>query len=138
VTSKTPACIHRVLDGNVQEFVLTEASRQGVNELFDMAEKIMEDAHARHDMTIIAGRFLLDSSVGVLPLNYAFSRARQMASKFPSHPQARTALIFKSSPLTRTIDLFLRQLVSLRLYSVDERDQALAWLRAGAEAASKR
>jgi hypothetical protein len=135
VTSKKPACIHRILDGGIQEFVLTEASRQGVDELFDMAEKIMEEAHARQDTSIIAGRFLLDSSIGVLPLNYAFSRVRRLISKFPSHPQARTALLFKSGPLTKTIDLFLRQLVALRVYSVDEREKALAWLREGTRSA---
>src|SRR5688572_9131005 len=112
----SPACIHRVLDGHIQEFVLAEASRVAVDELFDAAEQLMADAYAHNDMSIIAGRFLLDSSIGILPLNYAFTRARQMAKKFPSHPQSRTAFLFPSSPLTRTIDFSLRTLISVRFF----------------------
>jgi hypothetical protein len=138
VASKRSACIHRVLEGNIHEFVLTEASRQGVDELFDTVENIMADAHAKNDMSVIAGRFLLDSSVGVLPLNQAFTRARAIASKFPSHPQSRTALVFAASPLVRTIDLVLRTFVSVRFYGSNERDQALAWLRENAPTAAKR
>jgi hypothetical protein len=137
VTSKS-ACIHRVLEGNIQEFVLMETSRRAVDELFDMAEKILADAHARNDMSVIAGRFLLDSRVGILPLNYAFTRARLMAKKFPSHPQSRTALVFQSSPLVRTVDLVLRTFISMRLYGADERDAALAWLGERTEATSRR
>ena len=136
--TSNPACIHRVLDGNIQEFVLTQTSRQAVDELFDTAEKILADAHARNDMSIIAGRFLLDSRVGILPLNYAFTRARMMAKKFPSHPQSRTALIFQSGPLTRTVDLVLRTFISMRLYGANDRDAALAWLAERTEATSKR
>jgi hypothetical protein len=138
MTVQKPACIHRVLEGNIQELVLTEASRRGVDELFDMAEEIMADAHARRDMSIIAGRFLLDSRVGVLPLNYAFTRARMMAKKFPSHPQSRTALVFTSNPLVKTIDLVLRTFISLRLYGAHEHDQALAWLREEVPSPAKR
>jgi len=137
VTSK-PACIHRVLEGNIQEFILTETSRKAVDELFDTAEKILGDAYACNDMSIIAGRFLLDSRVGILPLNYAFTRARQMAKKYPSHPQSRTALVFQSSPLTRTVDLVLRTFISLRLYGAEDRDAALKWLGEHVEAKSSR
>lgn len=138
MTSNKPACIHRVLDGNVQEFVLTEATRRGVDELFDTVESILAEAHACNDMSIIAGRFLLDSRIGLLPLNYALSRVRAMAKKYPSHPQSRTALVFQLTPLTRALDLVLRTIMLFRLYGADDYDTALAWLREGAEPASKR
>ena len=132
--SNTSMCIHRVLEGVIQEFVLTEASRPAVDTLFNSVEQLMAEAYERNDMSIIAGRFLLDSSIGILPLNYAFARARMMAKKFPSHPQSRTALLFPRSPLVRTIDFSLRTLVSVRFFSIDERETALMWLRAGVAA----
>lgn len=137
MSADTPACIHRVLEGNIQEFILTEASRRGVDELFDTVEKILADAHASNDMSIIAGGFLLDSRIGVLPLNYALARARLMAKKYPTHPQSRTALLFTSNPLVRTVDLVLRTLISLRLYGANDRDAAIKWLNERVEVASK-
>ena len=133
-----PACIHRVLEGNIQEFVLTETSRRAVDELFDTVENIMKDAYARNDMSIIAGRFLLDCRVGILPLNHAFARALSMTKNYPSHPQSRTACLFASGPLVKPIYYFLRRVVSVHIYGIDERDAALAWLSEPVEAKSGR
>lgn len=125
----TPVCLHRVLEGNIQEFVLTEVTRRAIDELFDTAESLLANAHARQDLSVIAGAFLLDSSVGILPLNYSFARARAMSQKFPTHPQSRTACLLPPSPLLRTVDLFLRSFGPLRVYSIHQREEALAWLR---------
>jgi hypothetical protein len=129
VDPRTPTCTHQVLEGPIQEFVLSSASRQAVDDLFDTMEKVLTDGHERSDPSIIAGSYLIDSRIGMLPLNYAFTRARMMAKKFPTHPQSRSAVIFAPSPLVKTVGFFLRSFGPTRIYSPDERDQALAWLR---------
>jgi hypothetical protein len=129
VEPKPLTCVHHVLEGSIQEFVLSVASRQAVDDLFDAMEQVLADGHARKDMSIIAGSYLIDSRIGMLPLNYAFIRARAMAQKFPTHPQSRSAVIFTPSPLVKTVGFFLRSFGPTRIYVPDEREQALAWLR---------
>jgi hypothetical protein len=78
----------------------------------------------------MAGAYLIDCRVGMPPLNYAFMRARSVAQKFPTYPQSRTAIILKPSPLVKTVGFFLRTFGPTHIYSPDEHDQALTWLRA--------
>jgi hypothetical protein len=130
VELNTPTCVYHALEGPVQEFVLTATSRQAVDDLFDMMEKLLADGHARKDLSIIAGAYLIDSRIGMLPLNYAFMRARATAQKFPTHPQSRTAVIFSPSPLVKTVGFFLRAFGATRIYGPQEREAALTWLRA--------
>ena len=138
MTPLTPSCIHHVLDGNIHEFILTEATRLAVDELFDTAEQVMADAYAKQDTSVITGCFLLDSRVGILPLNYAFARAKLMTQKFPANASSRTACLFPASSLTKTVGFFLRSVAPVRIYGPDERDKALAWLREVSASASRR
>jgi hypothetical protein len=123
------ACLYHHLEGNVHEFVLNDTSRQGVDELFDMMERLLSDAHARHDLSVITSSFLVDCRAGIPPLNQAFARAKRMSQTFRTHPLSRTACIFPSNTLVRTVGLFLRTVTPVRLYNPSERDEALAWLR---------
>jgi hypothetical protein len=123
-----PACVHRTLEGNIQEFVLKEVSRRALDELFDMTEKALSKL-APDQQSTTGYPVLIDSTVGLQSLNYAFIRMRTVVSKFPNQKQGRVALLLPSSPLLRTVAIIMRPLAPVRLYSANEREAALAWLR---------
>ena len=77
MSNHTPACIHRVLEGNIQEFVLTEVSRRAIDELFDITEKNLREA-AVNNPNDLANPVLIDSSIGIQSLNYSLIRLRGM------------------------------------------------------------
>src|SRR5689334_22757495 len=92
-------------------------------------EHLLSEAYATNDLSVIRGSVLVDSRVGIPPLNHIFARSRVMAEKFTPHPLSRSACLFPSNTLVRTMGLFLRTMINVRLYSANERDEALSWLR---------
>jgi hypothetical protein len=137
MSTPKPACIHRSLEGNIQEFVLTEVSRRAVDELFDITEQNLQNAVAS-DTPAVASAVLIDSSVGLQSLNYSLIRLRAMMSRFPDQRKGTIALLMPSNPLLRTISLIMRSIAPVRIYAPHEREQALAWLRQSVEATSRR
>jgi hypothetical protein len=137
VTSQNPACIHHPLEGNVQEFVLIETSRRAVDELFALVETVESEA-LNNDPAHQAYPGLIDSTVGLLPLNYTFNRMYAVINKYPSIRRARVAILVSPNPLSKTISMMMRGLMSVRFYMPAEREQALAWLREDSKAAANR
>jgi hypothetical protein len=131
-----PACIHRTLDGNVQEFIFMEISRRAVDELFDLTEQQLQSA-LESGQSDIAGSVLIDSSLGLQSVNHSLFRLRGMIGRFPSQRQGRIALILPSSPLVRTIAMMMRPIAPMRIYMANEREAALTWLRSPIAANTK-
>jgi hypothetical protein len=132
-----PACIHRVLDKNVQEFTMKEVSRRALDELFDITEQNLQ-ASMDNDYPDLVRPVLIDSSVGVQSLNYSLIRLRAMVSRFPARRNGRIAIILPASPLIRTISMMMRPIAPMRIYAPHEREAALSWLTEPVEAGSHR
>ena len=87
--------------------------------------------------SVPATAVLIDSSVGPQSLNYSLIRLRAMMGRFPDQRKGSIAIILPSNPLVRTISLMMRTIAPVRIYSPQERDKALAWLRESIEVSSK-
>lgn len=133
MTTSNPACIHRVLEDNIQEFVFTEVSRRALDDMFDITEKSLREA-SENEGEAGAAAVLIDSSVGPQSLNYSLIRLRAMMGRFPGQRKAAIAIILPANPLVRTISLMMRPIAPVRIYTPQEREQALAWLRSTMEA----
>lgn len=129
-----PVCTFRILEGGVKEFVLKEVSRRAVDSLFDMAEKVIGDAVSNNDLLALSQPTLIDSGIGLQPLNHSLLRLRALMIKFPETRKGSTAVILPASPLLKTLSVMMRPIASIRLYTPQERDQAQAWLLERAEA----
>ncbi len=129
MTPKPPACVYRLLEGGIKEFVLTEVSRRAVDELFDIA-----DALSRNDISTFSQPTLIDSRVGVPPVNHSLVRLRAMMANAPDVGKMSVALIFPQDPLLNVVAFISRSILPVRLYKPNERDMALEWLRSTIEA----
>ena len=124
----SPACIYHVLEGHIQEFVLTEVSRRAVDELFNSVEGWLSEA-TKNNPSNLYNPILVDTRVGLQPINYAFIQMRPFVNKYPSIRKVRIAMIMPPSPLLGTVSMVMRSVTHVRVYKPTEREQALAWLR---------
>ena len=134
MSAPTSACTFQYLDGRVKEFVLTEVSRRAVDELFDMAERMLHEALLRNDLLYLSQPTLIDSGVGTQPLNHSLARLHAMMDKFPQTRHGLIAITLPSSPLLKTLSVMMRPLAPMRIYTPQEREQALSWLLSSSEA----
>ena len=125
----SPACIHRLHDGKIHEYAFTEVSRRALDEMFAIIEEIVSEAARNNRPEDQYNPTLLDSSIGIQPLNHAFQKMQPLVSQYPAIRQARIAIIVPPSPLVGTISKILRTVTPMRFYKPGERNQALAWLR---------
>ena len=132
MSEQQPACTYRVLDGNINEFVINEPSRRAVDFIFDKAiELLMQDPKKAYPG-------LIDARIGSLPLNYMLTRVREVARQFPRRTPARVVVLAEARPLVNAAAIFLRPILPIRLYNPADREHALAWLREGVEVSSRR
>jgi hypothetical protein len=125
----SPACIHRIHDGKIHEYVFTEISRRALDEMFAIVEEIVSEAARNNKPEDQHNPTLLDSTIGVQPLNHAFQKMHPLVSQYPAIRQARIAIIVPPNPLIGTISKIIRTVTPMRFYKPGERNQALAWLR---------
>jgi hypothetical protein len=124
----SPACIHNILEGNIQEYVFTEVSRRAIDELFFIIENLLIEA-AKNNPAAMQYPALVDSRVGIQPLNYAFIRMQPFIREYPSMRGSRVAMIVPPGPLIKTISMIMRSIAPVRFYSANEYERALTWLR---------
>jgi hypothetical protein len=129
-----PACTFRHIDGRIKEFVLTELSRRAIDDLFDIAESMLYEATLKNDLPFLSQPSLIDSSIGTQPLNHSLVRLRAMMDKYPETRKGLVAIILPPSPLLKTLAFMMRPLAPMRIYTPQERDQALEWLLASTTA----
>lgn len=119
-------CSFQVLASGIYEFTMAESSREAVDELFE----IMEELGQRHSLNV-GGGTLLDSSVGIQPLNYIFARFRAFAKEHPSEQNSsKLAMLIPANPLLQALDLMMRAFpfVKTRIFRPEQREAALRWL----------
>jgi hypothetical protein len=129
MTTDSPACIHRIHDGKIHEYIFTEVSRRALDEMFAIIEEIVSDAARNNRPEDQYNPTLLDSSIGIQPLNHAFQKMQPLAHRYPAIQRARIAIIVPPTPLLGTISKIIRTVTPMRFYKPGERNQALAWLR---------
>ena len=133
MTPESSACLHRLLEGNIHEFTLTETTRRAVDELYGFIENL--NFEIANNPTATPHIFMIvDATVGLPPLNYAFKHTKPLVAKY-SRQKATVALISPDSFLLKTIAVILRSITPVRFFKSDERAQALAWLQEQAAAA---
>lgn len=132
MTTDSPVCIHRTLEGNIQEFVLTEVLRRAVDELFAGVEIWLSEA-TKNNPANLYNPILVDTRLGLQPINYAFIQMRPFVIKYPSIRSVRIAMIMPPSPMIGTVSMIMRSVTHVRIYRPAEREQALVWLRESVE-----
>jgi hypothetical protein len=85
--AEAPACIHHLLEGKINEFILTETSRRAMDELFAIVENIQIEAAANNPADHY-NPSLVDSRTGLQPLNYAFKRMQPITTQYPTMRRA--------------------------------------------------
>ena len=125
----SPACIHHLHDGKIHEYTFTEISRRALDEMFAIIEEIVSEAAKDNRPEDQYNPTLLDSSIGIQPLNHAFQKMQPLVARYPAIRQARIAIIVPPSPLIGTISKILRTVTPMRFYKPGERHHALMWLR---------
>jgi hypothetical protein len=110
------------------EFVFHKPSRQVVDEWLAQLE-ILRAARQPGDPFLM----LVDSTVGIVPLTYAFQRGRSFADRFPQRQSSRIALLIDNTFIS-IVNSFIQMLRSstetVRLFRPDQREEAIAWLLA--------
>jgi len=97
----------------LKNFVLTEVSHRAVDALFDTADKILGDAALNKDLLALTQPSVIDSRVGLQPLNHALYRLRFMMNKFPETRKSFMAVILPAGPLLK----MTRPIAPIRLYN---------------------
>lgn len=125
-TLQRPLCQLRVMDNGVVEFVMQESSRAAVDDLMSLMEEL-----TRLPMMQQTPATLLDSRVGIQPLNYIMSRMSQFAKAHPSQQSGRLAMILPPNPLVSAINAMTRGLfprIGVRIFTPNQYDEAIQWL----------
>jgi hypothetical protein len=118
-------CEYNTLEHGIHEFIVRDFSRAGADALIERIQQV-QSALPSED----AASMLIDSSRGTLPINYAFSRVRQVGVS-SMRDDTRVAVIAQSTSLFDMLSNLLRMLprLKLRLFTPDKRQAALDWLR---------
>jgi hypothetical protein len=123
LTRELTRCKLTVHRSHVYEYVLSEVSRAAVDDLIALL-----DAALRVTPDTIVYPTLINTAVGMQPINYAMTKMRVLVQRYPGRPRGRLAVIAPSSTLTSVLDIFLRPVMLVRFFSPNHRDDALAWL----------
>jgi hypothetical protein len=134
--SPSPACIHHFHDEKIHEYTFTEISRRALDEMFATIEEVLTDAEKNNPGEPYKPA-LVDSRIGIQPLNYAFQRMRPLVNRYPGIERVRIALIVPPTPLLSAVSKILHTVTPMHFYKPTEREQALAWLLERSEAISK-
>jgi hypothetical protein len=122
-------CEYQVLDNGIHEFVLLDFSRAGVDTFVEAVEQMNKAIPPGAPRPI-----LVDSSGGVLPLNYAFSRMRTMSTATATgNTPSKTAILMQPGVMIGIVGGMMRifPLLRVRFFRPGERQAAIDWLLEG-------
>ena len=128
MSAAKPGCTYRLIDGRIKEFTLTDVSRRAVDDMFDIADMMLQEAILNNNLPFLSLPTLIDSGIGTQPFNPALTRLRAMMEKFPEARKGYVAIILPPSPLFSTLGFMMRPLAPMRIYTPSQREQALTWL----------
>jgi hypothetical protein len=112
--------VHR---NQVHEYVVSEASRAAVDDLIALL-----DAALRITPDTVVHPTLINTAVGMPPINYAMTQMRVLVKRYPGRPRGRLAVLIPTNPLVNVLDIFLRPVMQVRFFAPQQRDTALEWL----------
>jgi hypothetical protein len=128
-TAYTQTVLYNRIDNAVHEFVFLESSHAAVDVWIERLERIQSVA-GRGEVS----RLLFDcTSSGMLPMSYAFTRLQNMCRRMPQRTPSRTAFLYTTNFSVSVVDTFLKLLradSAVRFFTLQQRDEALVWLRA--------
>lgn len=119
----------KLLPNGIHEFTWTSASREAVDVWMDynaaLYETLQTTETVRNLHTI--------QSVNFPPISYVVRKARHLQTLFPEQPNTRSAILFQSrffGGMINTLSSMLNRKGKdlTRFFSMDERDEAVAWL----------
>ena len=121
-------CTHTLLENDIHEFSLADASIKSYEAYMQELEKIYQ----QRTLASPPMRTLFDS-VGIrLPISVSMKRGKQLMDKYPNVGMIRTAILTDSFVEVRLVDSFVRLLrfpnTRLRFFAPSRRDDAIAWL----------
>lgn len=126
-TPVQPRCLHHVHENGIHEFVMLEFSRAGVDAF---AEKIQAMNAMLPPGT--SAPVLVDSSQGTQPVNYMFTRMRELNRTAPKPAKrSRVALLHKPGIIATIVDGMMGVFpqVRVRIFRPEDRETAIRWLQ---------
>lgn len=126
ITRERTRCKLIVHRNKIHEYVLSEVSRAAVDDLIALL-----DAALRITPSNIVHPTLINTEVGVQPINYAMTQMRVLTKRYPGRPRGRLAVIIPANPLVNVLDIFLRPVMQVRFFVPSQHDDVLDWLAQG-------
>ena len=122
------ACAYRLLDGDIHELRFNEATRQTVDDLYDIIIEVLQPYLP--DKPI---RYLVVSHrINEPPIPYLTSRMRQIHQLYPKRPPVHVAILTRGGPMISLINMITRPFQTptthIKIFRREEYDDALNWL----------
>jgi hypothetical protein len=128
----TGGCIYEKLEGDIHLYTFIEGTREAVDDWL----YLMNVIHLQEGMDMSKGTMrimVIHPEKGMLPLSYAAKSVDRWVRTLPPHRSTRIASVYGRSALFSLIEAFTRFLrlqenVQVRLFPIQQREEALNWL----------
>ncbi len=115
-------------DTQVHEFAFKKSSRQTIDEWVVVMDELYKGLKDTDEV-----KFIFDfTTSGAMPLNYAFTKAREWSNSLEVHPQAMLACIYPNDTFRPIINSFFKLVrldhITMRFFSPNMKDEAFKWL----------
>jgi hypothetical protein len=128
LTHRVSLCDHTRLDNGIHKLVIKRASRPAVDDWIAVIDGIFEGT-SDSSPTV---RFLVDSTVGVLPMGYVSMRIRDLMRKYPTPPRIRYVNLLTNYTLVGLINSIVHVLriprLKIQSMHLSQEAEAIAWL----------
>ncbi len=117
-------CEYRLLDNGIHEFILKDFTRAGVDAFIESIQEMHRNFPIDTPRPV-----LIDSSGGMHPISYLFTRLRTLPHG-NSNARSRLAMVMQSHTLANVVGGLARVFprLQIRFFKATERDIAIAWL----------
>jgi hypothetical protein len=118
------------LDDEIHSIKIHNSNRQTIEEIFNLFTEVAQSASS--DKTNL---YLVDSNgIDELPVRYLIQRADKWEKEQSFFPASRTAVIYNSNHVMRfAVNMLIKKFAKYdnqtRIFSGDQRDEAIAWLK---------
>src|SRR5262245_10575553 len=124
---KTAHCHYRLLKNGIHQFDITDATRQGVTDFFDLRARLQDDA--TEDVIML----LINLKMSQLPsITHIMTHVRLFAQNYPHVQPTYSAIVYRRGMLVFVLNnflkVFLRSKDRVMFFAEDEADKATAWL----------
>lgn len=125
ITTTGTLCVMSQFSNGVYQFTTTAPTRAAADEYLSQIEALFRD-----NTNVPLLRFLIDTTVAVVPLNYVMPGYKNLQTKYPNRPQVCMAVISSNNwiALMSGFANALRIQQMSRFFKPGQRDEAMAWL----------